>query len=111
MNNVENTVNILGTEYKILKQKRSENPKLKDNDGLCETYSKEIIIVDLEPDVMNFDNIEEYLKKVERHEIIHAFLFESGLDVNSEWARNEELVDWIAMQSHKMASAFKKLDI
>ena len=36
-------------------------------------------------------------KKVIRHELVHAFLFESGLSVNS-WADNEEIVDWIAIQ-------------
>lgn len=50
-----------------------------------------------------------------RHEIIHAFLFESGLWVNSNsvecWAMNEEMIDWIAIQYPKISKVFKKLDI
>ena len=43
-----------------------------------------------------------------RHEIVHAFLYESGLDVSSEWARNEEIVDWIALQTPKLQKAFEE---
>ena len=32
-------------------------------------------------------------EEVMRHEIVHAFLFESGLD---EYFENEQLVNWIA---------------
>ncbi len=39
-------LNILGTEYTVKKQKISENPKLKDANGICEFYSKEIILCD-----------------------------------------------------------------
>lgn len=52
-------------------------------------------------------NIENYKKKITRHEIIHAFLFESGLDFNS-WGRNEEFVDWLALQFPKIIKAFEE---
>ena len=42
-------IDILGTEYEILFQTDQENIKLKDSNGLCEQYSKEIIIEN--PDV------------------------------------------------------------
>ena len=45
-----------------------------------------------------------------RHEIIHAFLCESGLAENSDWATNEELVDWIAIQAPKLIKAWKDAD-
>lgn len=44
------------------------------------------------------------------NEIVHAFLLESGLDENSEWARNEELVDWIAIQGPKIWKAWQEAD-
>ena len=40
---------------------------------------------------------DNYTKSCLRHEIAHAFLHESGLSSNSEWAMNEEIVDWIAL--------------
>lgn len=53
-----------------------------------------------------------YQKKVLRHEIVHAFLYERGLWQNSYgskcWAQNEEMVDWIAIQEPKLNRAFKE---
>ena len=47
-------------------------------------------------------------QKNHRHEIVHAFLFESGLAENSEWAQNEEMVDWIAKQGPKLIKAWQE---
>ena len=51
-----------------------------------------------------------YQRKVIRHEIVHAFLYESGLWQNSYgskcWAQNEEMVDWFAIQEPKIHSAY-----
>lgn len=41
-------------------------------------------------------------KRVMRHEIIHAFFYESGLDVESSWGTDGTLVDWIALQFPKV---------
>ena len=40
-------VNILGTEYQILTQSEKDNPKLETCNGLCEQYSKKIILNDI----------------------------------------------------------------
>ena len=107
-------VDILGTEYSIHKQSAKENSKLEDNNGICEQYSKEIILNTLEEekqDVMCVENVEEFEKKTLRHEIIHAYLGESGLRSSSEWAENEEMVDWFAIQLPKMFKTFKELDV
>lgn len=104
-----NRVDILGTKYEIVTQKVSENPKLENANGLCEYYSKKIVIRDFEDerkDAMCFENLEEFEQKVLRHEIIHAFLAESGLRSNSDWAENEEMVDWFAIQFPKILKAF-----
>ena len=49
--------------------------------------------------------------KVIRHELVHAFILESGLSECCTWAENEELVDWIARQFPKMAKCFKEIGI
>ena len=102
-------IGILGTPYSIHMQTESENPKLKTAYGLCETYAKKIILLDDEPsdnvtddNFMYYENYVEFKTKSLRHEIVHAFLAESGLRNNSEWAENEEMVDWIAIQIEKM---------
>ena len=100
-------INILGTEYEILVQKEADNPKLEEANGLCEMYAKKIVIRDIELDKFCFDNLDAFKKKVLRHEILHAFFAESGLRNNCEYAQDEELVDWIAIQFYKIAKAFK----
>ncbi|MDM8310828.1 MAG: hypothetical protein E6X21_15720 [Clostridium sp.] len=105
-------INILGTEYKLKFGTSEKYPKLNaaNANGLCEGYSKELIIDDFEPDDTTYDNIEEFKNKVVRHEIIHAFLIESGLASSSSWAENEEMVDWIAIQFPKLLKAMNEAD-
>lgn len=106
-------INILGTDYKIMEQSESENPKLRECLGICELYSKKIIVSDMaeeKEDVMCVENLDELRKKVLRHEIVHAFFGESGLRSSSEYAENEELVDWIAIQAPKLYKAFMEAE-
>lgn len=42
-----------------------------------------------------------------RHEIIHAYFFESGL---LDYGTNEQLVDWIVLQFPKMLETFKRIE-
>lgn len=53
-------------------------------------------------------------KEVLRHEIVHAFLAESGLQADTSkaraWAMNEEMVDWIARQGPKIFQTFREAD-
>lgn len=106
-------VNILGQEYEIIKQTKEENPKLEDNYAICENYSKKIVM-DSEignGEKMAVERLDLFENKVLRHEIIHAFFAESGLDGNCDYARNEELVDWIAYQVPKMWKVFQELGV
>ena len=102
------TLNILGQEYEIIKRTNAEDPKLSGCDGYCEPFSKKLVINDFEPDKETVEKSELYKEKVLRHEILHAFLHESGLDSNSAWARKEAIVDWIAIQGLKLYKAWKE---
>lgn len=101
-------INILGTEYTINELKRHWCKMLEENDGFCDDSSKEIVIVYLEPGADSKKNLEDVRKKILRHEIVHAFAFESGLAENSDWAQNEELVDWIAIQGPKIYKVWQE---
>ena len=105
----QKTINVLGTEYSLNLVDPDHDPKLKDQrDGYTDTSIKVCVIDSMQeehPD--NKANLAEYRKSVIRHELIHAFLFESGLDVCS-WANNEEMVDWLAIQFPKMQKAFEQ---
>lgn len=100
-------VNILGVDYTIHTRDESEDPILKDNNGYCDFTTKEIVVKSFVPDVMSLKDLDMFSNKVIRHEIVHAFLYESGLHNNSVdcWAMNEEIVDWIALQMPKLHKA------
>ena len=65
---------------------------------------------DVKNNINSKENLEEYKNKIKRHEIIHAFLYESGLASSCDWAC-EEMVDWLAIQAPKLFKEFKTLDI
>ncbi len=76
--------------------------------GYCDHTSKMICIEDgssYKDDIDVSDKIEVLLKQTLRHEMIHCFLHESGLDFSSDWAKNEEMVDWFALQFPKLLKA------
>lgn len=106
----ERKVHILGTAYTIKEQSENDNEMLKGCDGYCDWTTKEIVV---EREMYGtLGNMEKYIRTVLRHEIVHAFLFESGLaecsgDVGA-WARSEAVVDWIARQGQKIYEAWKE---
>lgn len=102
-------INVLGAEYTITKA--HDDPRLEDIDGFCDETTKEIVVEtydgeDGKPGVKAKLDIQR--NKNVRHELVHAFLFESGLAENSPWAQNEELVDWIAIQGPKIYKAWQE---
>ncbi len=106
-------VKVLGTEYEII----SADPEHKDlhdsgHDGVCDYLTHKILISNLSDWDETADRKAEYTREILRHEIIHAFLFESGLGYNTEkarhWAMNEEMVDFFALQFPKIMKAMKK---
>ena len=113
-------VRILGTKYKIETHKISEDRTLMDNQwaGYCGEDSKLIVIADMSekkffPD-RDEKELESYRKQVLRHEIVHAFLNESGLSSSTNvpgggWAKNEEMIDWLAIQSPKIYKVFREV--
>ena len=115
-------VNILGAEYSIETHKVSDDSYLEKNKlaGYCGEESKLIVIADMTEEKyfsdMDDKEQEAYRKRTLRHEIMHAFLNESGLSDSSNqyggaWAKNEEMVDWFAIQSPKIFAVYQSLDI
>ncbi|MGF1918977.1 hypothetical protein [Enterococcus faecalis] len=106
-------VNVLGVEYTIYTEVTEEDKSyMKGNDGIADFTTKEIFIAPLdEDDPYSMKDMKVYENRTIRHEIIHAILFESGLDNNAEWPRNEEIVDWIAIQFPKLLNIYKELEV
>ena len=104
-------VSVLGTSYEIRYLSQEDDERLENYNGYCDAYSHLIIIsTDKDGDIHDYKVLQ---RKVLRHEIVHAFLHESGLDCNSQcldspWATNEEMVDWIALQGEKIYRAWEE---
>lgn len=103
-------IDILGIEYTLTEATGSTDSVLVGKDGYCDTSTKTCVVDEMNNISQDAKkNLPEYKKSVKRHELIHAFLYESGLDVCS-WGNNEEMVDWLAIQFPKMLKAFKVAD-
>jgi len=103
------TIDVLGVPYAIINGDRSKDPCLEKSDGYCDHTIKTCVIDTLIHTDNSVADLDLYRKQVVRHELIHAFLFESGLGCES-WGCNEEIVDWIAFQFPKMLQAFEEAD-
>ena len=110
---MKNNVNILGTEYNILFDVPEEEMP-EGADGCMDNSTKIIKLAKMDVDRNSIQNMEDYKCKILRHEIVHAFLYESGMWNCSgscdSWAMDEEMIDWFAIQSPKIFKAFKDVD-
>lgn len=96
-------ISVLGKEWEVCIVKPEEDARLNDTDGFADWTALKIVIANR----MSEGNLEYpygYLLKVVRHELIHAFMRESGLgecafagpDMEEIW------VDWLAIQWYKL---------
>lgn len=110
-------INILGTKYKIFYDSERCDPKMEHADGYVERFLKEIHInsdlydKEYQKNPAIAGGLERHILDVFRHEIIHAFIYESGLWENSDWATNEEMTDWFAKQFPKLSKCFKQIGV
>jgi len=109
---VSDHVDILGAEYAIVIRSEADDKKLEYCDGYCDWTVKLIAVKKQEREDDSLHDLALMEKQVLRHEIVHAFLLESGLGHNTiyggAWAVNEELVDWIALQGPKIYAAWQE---
>ena len=107
-------VYILGTQYNIKLISESDDPMLKTLGGYTDKTVHKIVVKLIEKQSDSVQNLADYAKTIMRHELIHAFLFESGLDACANgvdcWAQNEEMIDWFAYQSPKILKLFQQLN-
>lgn len=106
----KNVVNVLGTEYKIKSNEDIYKTLMESqNTGECDMYAK-VISISPQEFIVN-DSREDVRKSIYnicmRHEILHAFFHEAGVD---KYSADETLVDFIAMQFPKMKELFEEVD-
>ena len=113
-------VDILGTRYKIeLKVPYIKDKNLANAFGYTDFHGKRIVVADIHT-VPGWEEASEecandVYESTVRHEVIHAYLMESGLNSSANgvdcWARNEEMVDWFAIQFPKLLKTFCELGV
>ena len=108
-------VNVLGEEYSVYTDVPREQDSIFEHlDGYCDKTVRRIALAGKGEDC-DLDDFTVYAKNNLRHELIHAFLFESGLDGNSSWDNGacdhpEQIVEWMALQFPKMLKAFQEVE-
>lgn len=106
------SIDVLGTEIRVLFKDQKQDEALKECDGYFDSSENLIVVKIIEPDAISLGNLENYQKKVLRHELVHAFLYHSGMshcsNYSESWATNEEMVDWFAIQSPKIFRVFQE---
>lgn len=105
-------LNILGAEWNVEYRNADADLLLKENDGYTDLSVKRIVIANKRENCSIQDY--KYMQRENlRHEIIHAFLFESGLGFNfehNEFGHEETMIDWISIQFPKILEVFKEAD-
>lgn len=104
------TINILGEQYQLIITSEKDDSRLANVCGFCDNTAKKCVVDDFSNrnDLMDKENLKLQMQETIRHEIVHAFLCESGLADSCEWATNETIVDWFAMQGLKIYKAWQE---
>ena len=119
----EKLFDIMGTPYTFSLEIQDEDPCLARDDsidGYCDSDLKRLVVA-------RFDNPRSWKRKFNenwyqahekylmRHEVIHAYLFESGLGTsagvyNRSWSMNEEMIDWFALNLPKINRTIAEIE-
>lgn len=99
-------MNILGIEYNF--EHDTEKLTKLGCDGMCQQYSKRIVVRKVSDMLEDSDDIKAKKLRYDevcRHEAIHAFFGEAGLE---QYNNDEALVTFLAVNFPKMDELFKK---
>ena len=106
------TVSVLGEEWDVNIKAANDELRLTGG-GFCDDTVRELCVKALsQKELEEPDTVKNYAARQRHcaaHEIVHAFLFESGLSADS-WADNEEIVDWIGHNIKRMAKALEQVE-
>lgn len=111
-------IKILGVPYTVHFVSYENNKELATRFGYTAVKDRKIVIGDLNTldDWKNESKAAKDRQHAEtvRHEVVHAFLYESGLwgcsKKSDRWAMDEEIIDWIAIQMPKIVAVCKELE-
>lgn len=92
--------NVLGTDYKVLVGKRKEIGIPKSLRGQCCNYSRQVMVEHSMRGCETKEESDRYAAEVMAHEMFHAFINESGLDIPEDI--EERLAIWYEKNWRKM---------
>lgn len=103
-------INILGTPYRLIICPDDRDHRFKDLNcgGFCDYSVKKLMVSNYTGESEKNDAVEDVryiIQKAILHEMVHAYLYESGLGEDWEhkaFGHEETTVDWIARQLIKM---------
>ena len=108
-------VSVLGTDYSVyMDVPNEEDETLRESCGYTDSTACRIVVC-ARPKQSDLSDWSVVRKSVLRHELIHAFLTESGIDGNTTWDivgqdHPEQMVAWVANQFPKLVKAFRECD-
>lgn len=102
-------IDVMGVSYEIAERSEADDYRLTEANAYCD-WTARLIVIEKDPEG-DLNCMAEFSKKLLRHEIVHAFLLESGLSESSlpfeSWAVNEEMVDWFARIGPRIYAAWQ----
>ncbi len=101
-------INVLGTEYTIdFITEKDETMKVMDCVGYTDFSVKKIKVFKDKYDATKCEDLTVSENTTLRHELIHAFLYECGIESGMQF-HDEVCVDFFALQIPKLMNIFKK---
>ena len=110
---LDKMVRILGEPWRVKICSCEVEPRLNNLSGFCDHTSHFIGIMDPDEKKGNIDDNVEFINEVIRHEIIHAFLYASGLGdswEHKDFGHDETVIDWFALQFKKIEVVINQLE-
>ena len=111
--NREITVGILGSEWRICFLHQEDDKYLKNADGYTDKTVRKIVVTAFQTEDSELGDWDSYMKKNLRHEILHAYLYESGLGENfthPDYGHDELMIDFVAIQFPKILTTFEEAE-
>ena len=109
LTNKKAVVDVLGRRYNVDIVPEADDPKLETMDGYTDPSIKRIVISDVNARPEDPENVQDQdwvQRNIIRHELIHAFVVESG-NQDAFW-HCEDMVRWLAYMFPRLVDAFKE---
>lgn len=102
------SVTVLGETYTIETRNADQDKFLERADGYTDRSIRTIVLAEID-DRVTLDDKKRYQAEVLRHEIVHAFVAECGIQNLTDYGRDddESVVDWFARMGPKIAAAWQ----